>query len=281
MKRPVDQYGSFAEVYDEWQMLYPRAFSIALAPRIVAAVKEHGPPRPVLADVACGTGIFALWWQRTHRSWNVYGLDGSPAMIDVAKKEARRMAAGRGRRADGAAGRTGGRGGKAARAPLFVVQDMRRLELPEPAGVVTCLFDSLNHLTRSTDLARTFRGVARALAPGGLFLFDFIDELAFPEVYRGSSIFDGPGLFVGMDTEYHEERGAGIGTARFTFFKKQREGWRRLEFDIRERRWYRGQIRELLTAAGLDLLGLQKIDPYESDEFFVPRTFWICRRRAR
>jgi hypothetical protein len=38
-------------------------------------------------------------------------------------------------------------------------------------------------------------------------------------------------------------------------------------------------VRELLSAAGLDLLRLERIDPYESDEFFVPRTFWICRRR--
>lgn len=157
---------------------------------------------------------------------------------------------------------------------------MRRLELPEPAGVATCLFDSLNHITRDGDLARVFRHVARELAPRGLFLFDLIDELAFPEVYTGTSILDGPDLYVGIDTSYREERGLGIGSARFTFFRRRGGRWRRIEFDIRERRWFRGEVREMLHDAGLDLLRLQRIDPYESDEFFVPRTFWICRRAA-
>ena len=34
---PQDPYGEFAEIYDDWQSLYPRPFSLALAPRIAAA----------------------------------------------------------------------------------------------------------------------------------------------------------------------------------------------------------------------------------------------------
>lgn len=264
----TDAYGGFSEVYDTWQLLYPKAFSIALAPRITAAVREHGSPRPVLADLACGTGTFALWWQRRHRRWTVYGTDVSPGMIAGARRAARSE----GKRATKS---------PAPARPSFVVQDMRRLELPEPAGVVTCLFDSLNHITREPDLARIFRRVARALAPRGLFLFDLIDELTFPEVYTGTSILDGRDLYVGIDTSYREERGHGIGLARFTFFRRRGARWRRIEFDIRERRWFRGEVREMLSEAGLDLLRLQRIDPYESDEFFVPRTFWVCRKAER
>jgi SAM-dependent methyltransferase len=272
-----DSYGGFSEVYDAWQLLYPKAFSVALAPRIVDAVRRHPPPRSVLADIACGTGTFALWWQRRHPSWRVYATDLSPGMIAGAKRAARQSASGAAKRRGLAAQRTVRRG-RGSRRPLFVVQDMRRLELPEPAGVVTCLFDSLNHVTRDADLARVFRRVARALAPGGLFLFDLIDELAFPEVFTGTSILDGPALYAGIDTSFREERGRGIGTARFTFFRRRGAGWRRIEFDIRERRWFRGEVREMLHEARLDLVQLQRIDPYESDEFFVPRTFWVCRR---
>ena len=258
-----DAYGGFSEVYDTWQLLYPKAFSVALAPRITEAVRQHGSPRSTLADMACGTGTFALWWQARHPSRTVYGTDISPGMITGAKRAAAVVP--RGSR-------------RVAKRPQFVVQDMRRLELPEPAGIVTCLFDSLNHITREVDLARVFRRVSRSLADGGLFLFDLIDELVFPQVYTGTSILDGRNLYVGIDTNYHEERGRGIGTARFTFFRRQGAQWRRIEFDIRERRWFRGEVRELLQAAGIDLLRLQRIDPYESDEFFVPRTFWICRK---
>jgi SAM-dependent methyltransferase len=272
-----DSYRDFADVYDAWQMLYPRAFSLAIAPRVIAAMKEHVVPNTVLADLACGTGIFPLWWQKTHPSWTVYGTDLSPAMIAAAKRAAKEAAKPTTKQtAKQPAKRSAG--GRARRTPILLVQDMRRFALPEPAGVVTCLFDSLNHLTRAADLAQTFRAVARSLAPRGLFLFDLVDELAFPEVFTGTSILDGKDLYVGIDTRYREERGHGIGEAKFTFFRRGVSAWKRVEFSIRERCWFRGEVREMLTSAGLDLTRLDRVDPYRSAEFFVPRTFWVCRR---
>jgi SAM-dependent methyltransferase len=272
-----DTYRDFAGVYDAWQMLYPRAFSLAIAPRVIAAMKEHAVPSTVLADLACGTGIFPLWWQRTHPSWTVYGTDLSPAMIAAAKQAAKQAAENTAKRAAKQAGKQPA-DGRTRRTPTLLVQDMRRFALPEPAGVVTCLFDSLNHLTREADLAQTFRAVVRSLAPRGLFLFDLVDELAFPEVFTGTSILDGKDLYVGIDTNYREERGHGIGEARFTFFRRGKTAWKRVEFSIRERCWFRGEVREMLSTAGLDLVRLDRVDPYRSAEFFVPRTFWVCRR---
>ena len=272
-----DSYRDFADVYDAWQMLYPRAFSLAIAPRVVAAMKEHVVPNTVLADLACGTGIFPLWWQKTHPAWTVYGTDLSPAMIAAAKRAAREAVKQTTKQATRQSAERPN-AGRARRAPTLLVQDMRQFSLPEPAGVVTCLFDSLNHLTREADLAQTFRAVARSLAPRGLFLFDLVDELAFPEVFTGTSILDGKELYVGIDTHYHEERGHGIGEAKFTFFRRGKSAWKRVEFSIRERCWFRGEVRELLTGAGLDLVRLDRVDPYRSAEFFVPRTFWVCRR---
>jgi SAM-dependent methyltransferase len=260
-----DSYRDFADVYDAWQMLYPRAFSLAIAPRVIVAMKEHVVPNTVLADLACGTGIFPLWWQKTHPAWTVYGTDLSPAMIAAARRAAKQTT-------------KQAAGGRVRRTPTLLVQDMRRFALPEPVGVVTCLFDSLNHLTREADLAQTFRAVARSLAPRGLFLFDLVDELAFPEVFTGTSILDGKDLYVGIDTHYREERGHGIGEAKFTFFRRGTAAWKRVEFSIRERCWFRGEVREMLTSAGLDLVRLDRVDPYRSAEFFVPRTFWVCRR---
>lgn len=294
---PRDSYRDFADVYDAWQMLYPRAFSLAIAPRVIAAMKEHVVPNTVLADLACGTGIFPLWWQKTHPAWTVYGTDLSPAMIAAAKRAARQAARQTARPTKGTASAQGAKpsarptanrtakalakrpaDNRARRTPTLLVQDMRRFALPEPAGVVTCLFDSLNHLTREADLAQTFRAVARSLAPRGLFLFDLVDELAFPEVFTGTSILDGKELYVGIDTHYREERGHGIGEAKFTFFRPGGPAWKRTEFSIRERCWFRGEVREMLTNAGLDLVRLDRVDPYRSAEFFVPRTFWVCRR---
>ena len=252
-----DSYQSFASVYDDWQKLYPQPFSVALGPRIRAAVREYGSPAPVLGDLACGTGLFAWWWKRIHRSWTVYGCDRSPFMIRSARKA---------------------RPGRVTPAPHFFVQDLTRTSLPQSAGVITCLFDSLNHVTRSSELQKAFSGVYESLLPGGLFLFDLIDEAAFPEVFSGSSILDGKDLYGGMEMEYTNIGGLGVGRARFTFFRRRGKGWTRLEFDLRERRWLDREVRRLLRRTGLQLVRLDRIDPYASKEFFVPRTFWICRR---
>jgi SAM-dependent methyltransferase len=270
-----DPYRSFAQVYDEWQKLYPKPFSLALGPRIRSVIARQKAPATSLADLACGTGTFALWWKRAHPSWTVYGADRSAAMIDVARASAR------GPRTDAKAPRGQASIKKPVRpsGPTFLVQDLRDTAMPEPVGVLTCLFDSLNHITREADLLRVFKQVGKALLPGGLFIFDLVEEVAFPAVFTGASILDGPDLYVGIDTVYSEARGVGFGLATFSFFRKRSRQWRRIDFEIKERRWLREEIQGLMGKAGLDLVEFEQIDPYTSDQFVVPRTFWVYQKR--
>ena len=83
-----DPYIDFATLYDEWQALHPTPFSVALAPRIENAVRTWGVPRAALADVACGTGTFALHWAKRHPKWTVFGTDRSEGMIHGARRAA-------------------------------------------------------------------------------------------------------------------------------------------------------------------------------------------------
>jgi len=263
-----DPYQRFAAIYDEWQGLYPRPFSLALAPWIRKAASRGRIPRPVLADLACGTGTFAWWWQRRHPSWTVYGTDRSSAMVSRAREAG-------GSPLDGAGAARPNR-----RAPRFLVQDLARLSLPEPAGLLTCLFDSLNHVTRETELSRILRLAREALVPGGLFIFDLIAEDSFARVFTGDSVIYGRDLYVGMETEYSHFRGIPFGMARFTFFRRSGERWRRIGFEIRERGWHDREIRALLGKAGLICEAAERLDPGTSEEFAVPRRLWICRRAA-
>ena len=74
-----------------------------------------------------------------------------------------------------------------------VRQDISRLELPEPVDLATAHYDTVNHLTHPREVRTAFAAVARALRPGGFFLFDFItpnQRLASP-LFRmrcGSSV---------------------------------------------------------------------------------------------
>lgn len=107
--------------------------------------KQKRPVRAV-AELGCGTGNLTALLAR--RGYQMTAVDLSPDMLTMAEQKCRGLGA------------------------LFLCQDMSRLTLPFPADAVISCLDSVNYVTRPAALRRTFRRAYRALAPGGLFLFD-------------------------------------------------------------------------------------------------------------
>lgn len=268
-----DPYIDFATLYDEWQALHPTPFSVALAPRIEDAVRTWGVPRAALADVACGTGTFALHWAKRHPKWTVFGTDRSEGMIQGARRAA--TASSR-KPTSSPIARSVARARSAA--PTFIVQDLAHFELDQPVGLVTCLFDSVNHVTHPSALGKIFGRVHDALLPGGLFVFDVIDDDGFEEAFSGYSITNGRDLYVGMEMDYHERGGVGYGRAVFSFFKRIDRAWHRLGFELEERRWRKRELRALLKGAGLSVVEVPRLDPSIYPEVYVPRLLYIARR---
>jgi SAM-dependent methyltransferase len=100
-------------------------------------------------DLGCGTGLFcrylALRWGAP-----VTGVDLSPSMLRIASRNCRGL-------------------------PVRLCQaDISRLHLAGPADLITCNFDTLNHLTRPQDARSAIQRAAEHLRPGGAFFFDFL-----------------------------------------------------------------------------------------------------------
>lgn len=112
-------------------------------------VKRYGIAFRTVADIGCGTGLFARY---LNRSWGVpvIGVDISGDMLRIAVRNCRGLKV------------------------CLLRQDIRSLRLPRPVDLVTCNFDTLNHLVGDGDLLRTFRSVASNINPGGHFLFDMV-----------------------------------------------------------------------------------------------------------
>lgn len=112
-------------------------------------IRRYGITFRTAADIGCGTGLFARY---LNRSWNVpvIGVDLSPEMLGIAARNCQ-----------------GGR-------VCLLRQDIRALRLPHPVDLITCNFDTLNHLVQDGDLAQTFRGVHANLNAGGHFIFDVL-----------------------------------------------------------------------------------------------------------
>ena len=133
----------------EYGALWTR-YTRRISPGVARLLRRHGARSGRVLDLGCGPGTLAA--HLSARGYQVLGLDRSPAMLRLARL--------------------------VAPAARFVVADIARARLPG-ADVVVSTFDSLNYLHRARDLQRLFGRVARALPPGGVFLFDVLtpDEL--------------------------------------------------------------------------------------------------------
>jgi SAM-dependent methyltransferase len=101
-----------------------------------------------VVDIACGTGPHLT--RLAERKYEMTGLDLSPKNIAFLGE---RLAA------------------RQARADL-VVGDMTDFRLPAPVDAAICMQDSQGHLLTNEQLLAHLRCVARALRPGGIYVFD-------------------------------------------------------------------------------------------------------------
>lgn len=138
--------------------------------------------RPVrsVAELGCGTGSLTRLLAR--RGYAMTAIDLSPDMLAVAEQKCRGLDV------------------------LFLCQDMSRLTLLEPADAVVSCLDSVNYVTRPAALRRTFRRVYRALAPGGLFLFDAKTPTALEGADGQTYLDEDDGLFCVWRGEYFPKR---------------------------------------------------------------------------
>ena len=146
---PADVRGGPAryDLYDRFATVYDRhfgRFAVRVVPVLERLVFSHLPPGARVLDLCCGTGQLAA--ALTDRGFAVTGLDGSPGMLRIARRN--------------------------APAADFVLADARAFDLPAAFDAAVSTFDSINHVVDPTDLAAVFANVHRALRRGGRFAFD-------------------------------------------------------------------------------------------------------------
>lgn len=118
---------------------------------VVETLAARGVRNGTIVDLGCGSGASSLIF--TGAGFDVVGVDVSASMVDIARR----------RNPDA----------------TFIVGDMHDVELPHAAAVVSfneCLAYVLEENDRERALQPLFRRIRHVLEPGGLFVFDLLDE---------------------------------------------------------------------------------------------------------
>lgn len=139
-------YASLAPVYDGTigGPVFERTRTV-----FEAFVRRFGLRFRDAIDLGCGTGLFCRYLARR---WGtpVIGVDLSPDMLRAAARNCRGL-------------------------PVRLIRgDISGLRLPYRSDMITCNFDTLNHLTSPEHARAAIERVAVHLRPGGAFFFDFL-----------------------------------------------------------------------------------------------------------
>lgn len=201
--------------YDQWADFVETLFTM------------DGQKPEIVLDLACGTG--AMTCRLARRGYDLIGVDGAEEMLMQARENAAGLNP----------------------PPLFLQQDMTRLDLYGTVGACVCCLDSINYLTEEEQLQRVFDRVALFLEPGGRFVFDVNTAEKWRRLDGESYVRQDEEAYCVYQLGFEEESGRCF--YQLDLFLRQPDGdWRRLSEEHEQRVYPRQQLVDGLHRAGLE-----------------------------
>ncbi len=275
----MDVYGDFAYVYDELMDETPYG---KWCSEIVDLIGRYGVSRPVSAgsssqqppeealsleerlrserdlvvDLGCGTGT--LTQMLSEKGFDMIGVDSSEDMLDVAISKRDRSGA----------------------KILYLLQDMRDLELYSTVGTVISVCDSLNYILEEEELLEVFRLVENYLYPGGLFLFDFNTVYKYEHVIGDATIAENREDCSFIWENYYDAE-QGLNEYDLTVFvQEEGDRFRRFTETHVQRGFTVDKVLSLLERAGLEIVLVRDSDT-DGDVTEVTQRAFVAAREHR
>lgn len=236
----MEAYGDFAGVYDELMDDTPYD---QWAARLDSLIRKYGVSKPerdvegvldaernLVVDLGCGTGTLAEIMYGM--GYDMVGVDLSESMLNVAMEK--RV--------------------KSGSEILYLLQDMRELELYSTVGTVYSVCDSLNYILEEDELLQVFALVNNYLFPGGVFIFDFNTDYKYREVIGDTTIAENREDCSFIWENYYDPE-EGLNEYDLTVFVRQEgDSFRKFSEVHLQRGYTLEQMVSLLEKAGMALV---------------------------
>ncbi len=248
----ADPYSALAAGYDAVMahVDYPM-----WAAYVQGLVRRHHPEAASVAELGCGTGAFAVAFQPYGPEPDGYAyraFDGAEAMLAVARETVRQS----------------GR-------PIAVARADFREPVPgPPADLVVLLYDGLNYLLDTDDVAALLRHVRDALVPGGLAI---VDQSTPANSLNHEDGFDDEGetaAFAYVRTSRYDPEGR----LHTTTFRMEDGAGRQWTETHLQRAYTMDEVRPLIEAAGLEVVAAYDGFGTEPADETAERVHWVLRR---
>lgn len=236
-------YGDFARFYD---LLGWNKFVRICAERLRNFVTLRGTGEESVLDLACGTGELEYCLRKTRLDFT--GVDISWQMLSEARRKVRGV--------------------------KFIHGDMASVRLSKKFDIVTCFFDSVNHLSGATAIRSMFKTARMHLKPGGFFLFDMLSPEGL-ENWDSVEIRRGDNYYVTINGSFDPVKIRSSATIE-GFVETRNHGYHRFLQNVEECSFPLDKIAELLTVAGFEDIKVSSFNVEENIEH-TSRWFLVVR----
>lgn len=241
-------YVSFARFYDG---LMEDADYEKRCEYLLRLFKYHNHEAGITLDLACGTG--SITRLLAQKGIDVYGVDSSAEMLSEAMQKAYE------KNLD----------------ILFLRQKMQSLDLYGTINTCICTLDSINHLTKTDDVAKTFDKVGLFMDNDGLFVFDVNTVYKHREILKDNTfVFENDRVFCVWQNALREND---IVDINLDFFEEENGVYYRSSESFSERAYSDLQIREMLESAGFKVEAVYGDLTFEKPEDTEQRAIYVAR----
>lgn len=251
----MEAYSSFAQVYDLFMDNVPYE---EWSTYLIDLLKEHGVEDGLVLDLGCGTGKMTRLLEKA--GYDMVGIDYSEEMLGIAREQQFE---------------------DADSSILYLLQDMRGLELDGTVRAVVSICDSMNYILEDEELEQVFRAVNRYLDPKGMFIFDLNTLYKYRDLLGETTISENreEGSFI-WDNYFDEEEM--VNEYDLTLFIREKEDlYRKYEEAHFQRAYTLERVKELLEKAGMEFVAAYDAFTKEPVKENSERIYVIARENGK